>query len=193
MSLSSSGRVTELLVDWGGGDQAALDRLMPLVYAELQRIAVRQLRGERRNHTLQPTALVHEAYVKLIDQRRVQWQNRAQFFAVASRLMRRILVDHARARVAAKRGSHAARVSLEEVGAAPAESRVDVLAIDEALEQLAAIDQEQAHIVELRFFGGLSVEETAHVVGRSARTVKREWRMARAWLHHHLRNVADPS
>jgi len=185
--MSSDGLITALLVDWGGGDEAALDRLMPLVYAELRRMAGRQLRRERPDHTLQPTALVHEAYLKLVDQRRVAWQNRAQFFGVAAQLMRRILVDHARARMAAKRGSAAPRVPLHEAGELAAAPAFDVLAIHEALERLTVIDGEQARIVELRFFGGLSVDETAEVLGRSPRTVKREWRLARAWLFDSLR------
>jgi RNA polymerase sigma factor (TIGR02999 family) len=182
----SAGRVTALLVEWGDGNQAALDRLMPVVYAELRRMAARHLRRERPDHTLQPTALVHEAYLKLIDQRSVQWQNRAQFFGVAAQLMRRILVDHARARGATKRGSAMPKVTLDEAGELPAATAFDVLGVDQALNRLAAIDAEQARIVELRFFGGLSVEETAQVVHRSPRTIKREWRLARAWLHGEL-------
>ena len=182
--------ITQLLDDWSGGDRAALDRLLPIVYGELRRLAGRALRRERDGHTLQPTALVHELYVRLVDQRRASWENRAQFFAVAAQLMRRILVDHARARVAAKRGGPSPRLSLDEAGdavdaaIAPA---FEVLAVDRALTRLATLDPEQARVVELRFFSGLSVEETAHVLGRSPRTIKREWRLAKAWLYQQLR------
>lgn len=182
--------ITQLLDDWSGGDRAALERLLPIVYGELRRLAKRELRRERAGHTLQPTALVHELYVRLVDQRRASWENRAQFFAVAAQLMRRILVDHARARVAAKRGGSSPRVSLDEAGDAIDEAiapAFEVLAVDRALTRLATLDPEQARIVELRFFSGLSVEETAHVLGRSPRTIKREWRLAKAWLYQHLR------
>ena len=184
----SASNLTQLLVRWSEGDSAALEQLLPVVYRELRRIATRQLRRERVDHTLVPTALVHELYIRLVDQRRATWENRAHFFGLAAQLMRRILVDHARARHAAKRGDSAARVSidvaLEEAhNSAGAE---DVLAIDLALERLATLDPEQARIVELRFFAGLTVEETAHVVNRSARTIKREWRLARAWLFREL-------
>jgi RNA polymerase sigma factor (TIGR02999 family) len=196
MTVGSSGRggeepsadVTRQLVRWSRGEQDALEELLPLVYGELRRIAGRQLRGERREHTLAPTALVHEVYLRLVDQRRANWQNRAQFFAVAAQLMRRILVDHARARRAHKRGGSATFVPLEEARepATPA-AVVDVLAIDTALTRLAALDADQARLVEMRFFAGLSVEEIAHVLGRSERTIKREWRLARAWLYRALR------
>ena len=182
--------ITQLLDDWSGGDRAALERLLPIVYGELRRLAGRELRRERTGHTLQPTALVHELYVRLVDQRRASWENRAQFFAVAAQLMRRILVDHARARLAAKRGGSSPRVSLDEGGDAIDETiapAFEVLAVDRALTRLATLDPEQARIVELRFFSGLSVEETAHVLGRSPRTIKREWRLAKAWLYQHLR------
>ena len=181
--------ITQLLDDWSGGDRAALERLLPIVYGELRRLAGRELRRERAGHTLQPTALVHELYVRLVDQRRASWENRAQFFAVAAQLMRRILVDHARARIAAKRGGSSPRVSLDEAGDAIDTSiapAFEVLAVDRALTRLAILDPEQARIVELRFFSGLSVEETAHVLGRSPRTIKREWRLAKAWLYQHL-------
>ena len=169
--------------------------LVPLVYAELKRIASRQLRRERPEHTLAPTALVHELYLRLIDQRGATWENRIHFFSLAARLMRRILVDHARSRNADKRGGLITRVSLEETleGGWPGPEDTDpavasVLAIDEALERLTQLDQDQGRIVELRFFAGLSVEETAHVLKRSPRTVKREWRLARAWLYRELRD-----
>lgn len=185
--------VTRLLLRWSEGDADALGRLLPLIYGELRRIASNQLRRERPDHTLVPTALVHELYLRLVDQRRTTWENRAHFFGLAAQLMRRILVDHARAQHAEKRGGIVTRVSLDDAlegiqpeprASAPA---ADVLAIDEALERLATIDQDQARIVELRFFAGLSVEETAHVLKRSPRTVKREWRLARAWLYRALR------
>ncbi|HUG28431.1 MAG TPA: sigma-70 family RNA polymerase sigma factor [Gemmatimonadales bacterium] len=179
--------VTGLLVRWSRGDQTALELLLPVVYDECRNIAARQLRYERRNHTLDPTALVHELYLRLVDQRRATWENRAQFFGVAAQLMRRILVDHARARRAEKRGGTSIFVSLEAVGEQVADPRVaDVLAIDEALDQLAARDPDQRRLVEMRFFAGLTVEETAHVLGWSPRTVKREWRLAKAWLHREL-------
>lgn len=180
--------VSQLLVLWSEGEAGALEQLLPLVYAELHRIAGCQLRRERREHTLNPTALVHELYLRLVDQRRATWQNRAQFFALAARLMRRVLVDHARSRQADKRGGSATHVSLEEAGDQPGVAAVaDVLAVDEALERLAGQDPEQVRMIELRFFAGLTVEETAHVLERSPRTVKREWRLARAWLYRELR------
>ena len=180
--------VTALLARWSRGDSDALDALMPIIYAECRRIAARQLALERRDHSLDPTALVHELYLRLVDQRRASWENRAQFFGVAARLMRRVLVDHARARHAEKRGGDAVFVSLDAAADTPDDSHVaDVLAIDEALERLAAHDPEQVQIVELRYFAGLTVEETARVVGRSPRTVKREWRLAKAWLYQELR------
>ena len=180
--------VTALLVRWSRGDADALALLMPVIYGECRRIAARQLAHERPDHTLNPTALVHELYLRLIDQRHATWENRAQFFGVAARVMRRILVDHARARLAEKRGGDPVFVSLDAAADTPEDTQVgDVLAIDDALERLAAYDPEQVKIVELRFFAGLTVEETAHVVGRSARTVKREWRLAKAWLYQELR------
>jgi len=181
--------LTQLLVRWSEGDAAALEQLLPVVYQELRRIASRQLRRERAEHTLVPTALVHEVYLRLVDQQRVTWQNRAHFFGLTAQLMRRILVDHARARHTEKRGDAAPHVSLDlvaEKAHKPARPE-DVLAVDIALERLATIDPEQARIVELRFFAGLTVEETAHVVNRSPRTIKREWRLARAWLFRELR------
>jgi RNA polymerase sigma-70 factor, ECF subfamily len=191
MSPNAAGRpneVTALLIRWSMGEADALDRLLPLVYAECRRIAARKLESERDGHTLDPTALVHEMYLRLVDQRGAKWQNRAQFFGIAARLMRRVLVDHARARHARKRGGTAVLVSLDAAAEAPAESAsADVLAIDEALGRLARLDPDQVRIVELRFFAGLTVEETAHVLGRSARTVKREWQLARAWLLRELR------
>jgi RNA polymerase sigma-70 factor, ECF subfamily len=189
-TLTHSGEsgVTALLLRWSEGDSAALEALVPLIYEDCRHIAARQLRGERIDHTLDPTALVHELYLRLVDQRRATWQNRAQFFAIAAQLMRRILVDHARARHAEKRGDSPTFVSLAAASDRPEErGRADVLAIDEALERLALIDADQVRIVELRFFAGLTVEETAHALGRSPRTVKREWRLAKAWLFREMK------
>ena len=184
----ASSDVTALLIEWSHGDEAALERLLPLIYDECRRIASRQLRREDRDHTLDPTALVHEAYLRLVDQRRSTWENRAQFFGVVGQVMRRILVDYARARHAQKRGGGAVLVSLDVAADQSDDARVaDVLAIDEALERLAVQDPDQVRIIELRFFAGLTVEETARVVGRSPRTIKREWSLAKAWLYRELR------
>jgi RNA polymerase sigma factor (TIGR02999 family) len=184
---TSGGDVTELLVQWSNGNEAALERLMPLVYEECRRIAARQMRGEREEHTLTPTALVNELYLRLVDQRRTTWSNRAQFFGIAAQLMRRVLVDHARARLAEKRDGGRLVVSLEAAGEVTTPSPIaDVLAIDDALLRLGQIDRDQQRVVELRFFAGLTVEETAHVLGRSPRTVKREWQLAKAWLFREL-------
>ena len=182
--------VTELLLAWGAGDAGALDALVPVVYGELRRQAARALRREGAQHTLQATALVHEAYFRLVQQDRVAWRNREQFFGVAAQLIRRILIDHARARRAAKRGGAAARVTLGDgdgaADASGANDALDVLALHDALERLAALDPEQARLVELRYFGGLSIEETAEALGVSPATVKREWAVARAWLRREL-------
>jgi RNA polymerase sigma factor (TIGR02999 family) len=184
---SASTELTALLVQWSRGDPAALERLLPMIYEECRRIASRQLRHEHREHTLDPTALVHEAYLRLVDQRNATWENRAQFFGVVARVMRRILVDYARARYAKKRGGSAVLVSLEAAAAESSDPQVaDIIAIDEALGRLAARDPDQVRIIELRFFAGLSVEETAHVLARSPRTIKREWRLAKAWLYQEL-------
>ena len=179
---AAPGPVTQLLVAWTSGNRAALEELIPAVYPELRRIAGRYLRRERVGHTLQPTALVHEAYVKLVDQDRAQWQNRAQFFGVAAQLMRRILVDHAREHGAAKRGGGARPVTLVDAMAASPDRGIDVLALDEALQRLTALYPEQGRLVELRYFGGLTIEETGEVLGLSPATVKRQWAVARAWL-----------
>lgn len=182
--------ITTLLIEWSGGRREALDELMPLVYDTLRRVAARQLRRERSDHTLQSTALVHEAYLKLVDQQRAEWQNREQFFAVASQMIRRILVNHARAEMAAKRGGGKTMVALDiNAGAVSPEQgqRVDLLALDELLEELAKMDPEQARIVELRFFGGLPVEAAARVLNISPATVKRHWNIARAWLYSRLK------
>lgn len=187
MSTPVETEVSRLLIEWGRGDQEALDRLMPLVYDELRRLASRHLRRERPDHTLQTTALVHEAYLELVGQQHANWQNRAQFFAIAAQLMRRILVDYARSHQAAKRGGDYIKLSLDEAAALSDEKSADLLALDEALDRLANIDPQQSRVVELRVFGGLSVEETAAALGISPRTVKREWSMARAWLHQQLK------
>lgn len=187
MDTPPANAVTRLLLEWSDGDQEALTRLMPLVYDELRSVARRQLRHERVGHTLQPTEVVHEAYLRLVDQQRVRWQNRAHFFAVAAELIRRVLVDHARSRAAAKRGGGVRPVTLE-TGLEPAIFRnLNVLALDESLVRLAMLDTRQARLVELRFFRGLSVEESAEVMEVSSATVKREWRTAKAWLYRELR------
>ena len=184
---TSAQSVTQLLVEWSHGDQDALERLTPLVYGELRRLARRHLSRERSDHTLQSTALVHEAYLRLVDQRSVQWQNRAHFFGVAAQLIRRILIDHARARQAGKRGAGACLLSLDEALDAPAGGRqLDIVALDDALAQLAKIDPRQSRIVELRFFAGLTVQETAEVLSVSTPTVNREWNAANAWLFREL-------
>ena len=185
--------VTRLLVASSAGDRAAMDQLMPLVYDELRRLAQSYLRHERPGHTLQGTALVHEAYLRLIDQKQVQWQNRAHFFGLASQMIRRILVDHARSHKAGKRGAGAPRLSLDEAIAVPGERDLDLVGLDDALSGLAKIDPEQSRIVELRFFGGLSIEETAAVVGASTATVNREWAAARAWLFREMSRGARSS
>ena len=188
MRSSSKGEgITQLLVDWGKGDQAALEKLMPLVYSELRRLASNYLRRERAGHTLQPTALVNEAYLKLIDQRNAKWQNRAHFFGISAQLMRRILVDHARQHQAVKRGgSGQQRVSITTVEKLAKEPEIDLLALNEALDELARMDPQQSQIVELKFFGGLSIEEIAEVLGIGHATVERDWKMARAWLRRQL-------
>lgn len=179
--------ITQLLVDWSQGDQAALEKLMPLVYGELRRLAGNFLRRERAGHTLQPTALVNEAYLRLIDQRNAKWQNRAQFYSIASKLMRRILLDHARAHQAAKRGgSNQQRLSITSAEQLVRQPKIDLLTLDEALEELATLDPQQERIVELRFFGGLSIKETGEVLGVGHATVERDWKMARAWLRKKL-------
>jgi RNA polymerase sigma factor (TIGR02999 family) len=179
-------QVTNLLGDWRRGDAAALEKLVPIVYTELRQLAQRALRHERAGHTLQPTALVHEVYLRLVEQQRADWENRAQFFAVAAQMMRRILVDHARALLTDKRGQMTPHLSLSEAPDVATEPAFEVLAIDMALTKLGELDEEQARIVELRFFSGLTVDETAHVLGRSPRTIKREWRLAKAWFYRQL-------
>ena len=174
--------VTQLLVAWGNGDQAARDQLMPLVYAELHRLAHRHIKKERPGHTLQTSALVNEAFVRLVDQRDVQWQSRAHFFGIAAQMMRRILVDYARKRRFAKRGGNQLRVSLNEEVLAAKQRSSEVILLDDALTQLAVVDERKSKVVELKFFGGLSIEETAEALGVSPGTVMRDWTLAKAWL-----------
>jgi len=182
--------VTRLLVQWGNGDKKALEDLMPLVYSELRKVAGRYLRRERSGHTLQCTALVNEAYLRLIDQHSVQWKNRAHFFGVAAEMIRRILVDYARSQHAQKRGADAPKISLDEAFGVGQERDLDLVALDEALSHLKQIDERQCRVVELRFFAGLSVEETAEVMEISPATVKREWVTAKAWLFRELTGKA---
>ena len=189
VTVPSQQDVTRLLVRLTEGDRGVLDDLLPVVYGELRRLAASYLRKERVGHTLQPTALVHEAYMRLVDQTQVQWQNRAHFFGVAAQMMRRILVDHARAHEAEKRGGEFQKLSLDENIDVSGERDVNLVALDDALNLLAEIDPQKMKIVELRFFGGLSVEETAEVLGVSAPTVKRQWRMAKAWLYGQVKRT----
>jgi len=182
---SASIDVTEILQDWNGNGDAPA-RLMPLVYDELRRLAAGYLRRERFDHTLQPTALVHEAYLRLVDQSRVEWQNRAHFYSIAAQMMRRILIDHARAHASEKRGGHERRLSLDEAAILPQERAADLIALDDALKQLAAMDERKSRVVELRFFGGLSVKETAEALGVHPATVERDWTIAKAWLYREL-------
>lgn len=183
MPTMSPQEVTQLLADWGNGDRSALDKLLPLIHAELRRIAQRQMSHERPGHTLQATALVNEAYLKLAGQQGFEWQNRAHFFAVAAQVMRHILIDHARAHARDKRGGGAIHVSLNE-GAVLAEEQAEhFIALDEALRTLEHVDPQKSKIVELRYFGGLGIDETADVLNISPRTVRREWQRARAWLY----------
>jgi RNA polymerase sigma factor (TIGR02999 family) len=193
MGTTRSTSVTGLLLRWREGDEKARERLMALVYDELRRKAAAYLRRERGGHTLQPTALVHEAYLRLVAQDRVEWQNRAHFLAIAASMMRRVLVDHGRRQKAKKRGGPAARVTLDD-GLAPSMPReLDLLALDEALDALAALDEQKARIVELRAFGGLEVEETAAALGISPATVKRHWAFALAWLQQRLQKDSPTS
>src|SRR5260370_9240843 len=183
---SDSDNVTRVRLEWGDGNQQALEVLVPLIYQELRNLAHNFLYRERRDQTLQTTALVHEAYLKLIDQNDARWQNRAHFFAIAAQAMRRILIDSARKHAAAKRGGPQEELSLDEVADIALEPDSNMLKLDEALNELAKIDPRQSRIVELRYFGGLTIEETAEVISVSPATVKREWMMARAWLHQEL-------
>ena len=184
---NSTPDVTRLLIEWTGGSQHAMEELLPLVYDELRRLAGSYLRRERSDHTLQSTALVHEAYLRMVDQRSVTWQGRAHFFGIAAQMMRRILVDHARGRDAAKRGSGACKITLDEGLLAPAERDINLVALDQALEMLAKLDPKQARIVELRFFAGLSIEDAAEILKISPATVKREWAMAKAFLTRQMK------
>jgi RNA polymerase sigma factor (TIGR02999 family) len=179
-------QVTQLLVDWSRGSKAALDQLMPVVYQELRKLASGYLRRERADHTLQPTALINEAYLRLVDQQTPQWESRAHFFGVAARLMRQILVDHARSRAASRRGGDQQKMSLDEVSLFSDEQTVELLAFDEALTRLAAFDERKCRVIEMRSFGGMSVEETAESLGVSVPTIKREMRLAKAWLLREL-------
>jgi RNA polymerase sigma factor (TIGR02999 family) len=196
VSNSSSERVTELLSQWSNGDQRAFDALAPVVYDELRGLARHYLRGEHAEYTLQSTALVHEAYLRLVDWRNVEWKNRAHFFGMAAQIMRKILVDRARERGALKRGFGAVKVNLTQASDAasnePGLEPVDLLALDDALQALEKLDPQQARVVDLRFFGGLSIEETAEALGISTATVKRSWTTARAWLYRELQSSASP-
>ena len=183
----ASPNLTQLLINYSAGDRQALEQLLPEVYDELRKLAQSYMRRESKEHTLQPTALVHEAYFKLIDQRGVKWQNRAHFYGVAAQMMRRILIDHARQRKAAKRGGSQARISFDEgLHWAAEEEGPDLLVLDQALQKLEKLDERQAQVVEMRYFGGLSIEETAEVLDTSPATVKRDWAMAKAWLYREL-------
>jgi RNA polymerase sigma factor (TIGR02999 family) len=182
MASSPPKQVTQLLAAWGRGDETARDELMPLVYEELRRLAHKYIRQERPGHTLQTSALLNEAYLRLVDQKNIQWQDRAHFFGIAARLMRQVLVDYARKRGYAKRGGDARRVSLDDAMIVTQERAAEVVALDDALRSLAAIDPRQSQVVELRFFGGLSIDETAKVLAVSPGTVMRDWTLAKAWL-----------
>ena len=183
---SRSSRITRLLIAWSDGDQQAHDELVPLIYDRLRRLASSFLRHERQDHTLETSSLVHEAYLRLVDQQRVRWRDRAHFFAIAGRMMRRILVDHSRRRASAKRGSEVEKIALAEAEDVPLDQAPDLLALDEALRALAKTNREAAQLVELRYFGGLTKEEAAEVMGISSATVIRRWRLIRAWLHSYL-------
>jgi RNA polymerase sigma-70 factor, ECF subfamily len=182
--------VTHLLIELSKGDRGAVDLLLPVIYDELRKLAANYLRRERVDHTLQPTALVHEAYLKLIDQSRVNWQNRAHFFGVAAQIMRRLLVDHARKHNAEKRGQDFQKLSLDENIDRAVERSAELIALDDALKTLASFDAQKARMVELRYFGGLSIEETAGVLGVTPTTIKRHWRFAKAWLHGEMQRNA---
>ena len=186
MTQPATNEVTQLLIDWSNGDTAALDKLVPLIHEELHRLAHHYMSRERPGHTLQTTALVGEAYLRLVNRKDVHWQNRAHFFAIAANLMRSILVDHARSHAYAKRGGGARKIELDEAMVVSKERAAEVVALDEALKELATFDDAQSRIVELRFFGGLTVEETAEAMGVSPTTIKREWRTAKAWLYDRL-------
>ena len=184
--MTQTHELTQLLIDWSNGDQAALDKLMPLIDAELRRLAHRYMTRERAGHTLQTTALVNEAFLRLVNRKNLHWQNRAHFFGIAAQLMRTILVDHARSHASAKRGGGARKLELDEAMVVSQQKASEVIALDDALKQLALLDPQQSRIVELRFFGGLTVEEAAEVLQVSPATIKREWSTAKAWLYHEL-------
>jgi RNA polymerase sigma factor (TIGR02999 family) len=186
METPPTNEITAQLLAWNQGDASALERLIPAVYQELRRMADRYLRQENSGHTLQPTALVHEAYLRLIDQTQVEWQNRAHFFGVAAQMMRRILVDHAKAKHRDKRGGGAFKLSFDEVADYTHERAAEIVALDDALQSLAAFDQRKSRVVELRYFGGLNIEEAAEVLDISPNTVMRDWNMAKAWLYQEL-------
>jgi RNA polymerase sigma factor (TIGR02999 family) len=188
---ASSYPVTELLARWSGGDASAREALVPIVYDELRKIARRCLAGQRRSHTLQPTALVHEAYLRLARRDSMEWQGRIHFFAMAAQMMRQILVDHARKQAASKRGGNAVTVELDESSATAKKPDLDLIVLDDAMKRLASLDSRQCQIVELRFFGGLSIEETAQFLNISPATTKREWATARLWLHHAMTTGAE--
>ena len=192
MDTASSAEITRLLRAWGGGDQAAMEELAPLVYGELRRMAHRYLRRENPGNTLQPTALVNEAYLRLVDVNSVRWEDRAHFFAVSAQMMRRILVDAARARATGKRGGGAVHLNLNESIDGISDRGRELVALDEALDALAQLDPRKARVVEMRFFGGLTAEETAEVLKISAPTVLRDWKLARAWLMRELSRVTGP-
>jgi RNA polymerase sigma factor (TIGR02999 family) len=186
MTQTQTHELTQLLVDWSNGDTAALEKLLPLIDQELRRLAHRYMSRERAGHTLQTTALVNEAFVRLVNRTNVNWQNRAHFFGIAASLMRTILVDHARSHACAKRGGGAFNLELDETMIVSKQKASEVLALDDALKELARLDPQQSRVVELRFFGGLTVEETAEVLHVSPATIKREWSTAKAWLYHEL-------
>jgi len=184
--MTQTHELTQLLIDWSNGDRAALDKLMPLIDSELRRLAHRYMTRERAGHTLQTTALVNEAFLRLVNRKNLQWQNRAHFFGIAAQLMRTILVDHARSHASAKRGGGARKLELDEAMVVSQQKASEVIALDDALKQLALLDPQQSRIVELRFFGGLTVEQAAEVLQVSPATIKREWSTAKAWLYHEL-------
>lgn len=188
MATASAHNLTELLIEWREGDKTALDKLTPLVYDELRRIAHRYVRRERNGHTLQTTALVNEAYVRLAGSKNIAWQNRAHFFAATAQVMRNVLIDHARRRLFAKRGGEAKQVPIEEALSAMSDQRADELVmLDDALQELAKMDERKSRVVELRYFGGLSLEETAEILDVSLMTVRRDWRAAKAWLYRRMK------
>ncbi|QYO66102.1 sigma-70 family RNA polymerase sigma factor [Leptolyngbya sp. 7M] len=189
--VDDAGHITRLLRDYEAGDRTVLDELLPLVYDELRQIAGSYFANERRNHTLQPTALVHEAYMRLVDQRNVDWQNRAQFYGLAAKMMRRILVNHAAAKRSEKRGGQKDHISIEEVTIAFDDTNFDLLDLNEVLERLSQRDAEKAEIVEMKFFGGMTTEEIADALGRSTATIERGWTFARSWLYKELAEARD--